>query len=87
MLDNYRSTLNWWLVPLAKALRSIHPDVFTWFALAMALAGGGLFWASGPDPAGLALMMLAIVLMTICSVGWLRRSPGWTRPTAPTPIR
>lgn len=59
VLDNYRTTLDWWLVPLAKALRRVHPDVFTWASLAMAALGGVAFWRSGPSGTGLALLLAA----------------------------
>ncbi|MHB8634212.1 MAG: CDP-alcohol phosphatidyltransferase family protein [Thermoplasmatota archaeon] len=68
VLDNYRSSLNWWLVPLAKALRHIHPDVFTWLSLIFAVAGGVLFWQSSPTAVGLALLMGAWVCVLLNSV-------------------
>ncbi len=49
VLDNYRSTLDWWLVPLAKALRGVHPNTITWISFGFAIAGGLAFWQSGPD--------------------------------------
>ncbi|MGB0653341.1 MAG: CDP-alcohol phosphatidyltransferase family protein [Thermoplasmatota archaeon] len=52
VLDNYRSTLDWWLVPLAKLLRRIHPNHITWVSLLCAIAGGIAFWQSGPDQLG-----------------------------------
>ncbi|HEX2065781.1 MAG TPA: CDP-alcohol phosphatidyltransferase family protein [Candidatus Thermoplasmatota archaeon] len=68
VLDNYRSTLDWWLVPLAKALRRVHPDVFTWLSLAAAALGGILFWRSGPTPGGLQLLLGAWALVGLNSV-------------------
>jgi archaetidylinositol phosphate synthase len=68
VLDNYRSTLDWWLVPLAKVLRRVHPDVFTWLSLLMAVAGGLLFWRSSASPAGLQLLLWAWVLVGLNSV-------------------
>ena len=62
VLDNYRSTLDWWLVPLAKVLRRVHPDVFTWLSLLMAVGGGLLFWRSSASPSGLQLLLWAWVL-------------------------
>ncbi|MEK6985884.1 MAG: CDP-alcohol phosphatidyltransferase family protein [Candidatus Thermoplasmatota archaeon] len=68
VLDNYRSTLDWWLVPLAKALRRVHPDVLTWFAFAAAVLGGLAFWRSGTSPEGLRLLALAWVCVGLNSV-------------------
>ncbi|MEA3203325.1 MAG: archaetidylinositol phosphate synthase [Thermoplasmata archaeon] len=68
VLDNYRSTLDWWLVPLAKVLRRVHPDVFTWLSLLMAVAGGLLFWRSDATPAGLQLLLWAWVLVGLNSI-------------------
>lgn len=68
VLDNYRSTLDWWLVPLAKALRRVNPDVFTWLSLACAVGGGLLFWRSSATPAGLQLLLWAWVLVGLNSV-------------------
>lgn len=59
VLDNYRTTLDWWLVPLAKGLRRVHPDVFTWTSLAVAAVGGVAFWKSGPSATGLRLLLVA----------------------------
>lgn len=59
VLDNYRTTLDWWLVPLAKALRRVHPDVFTWASLAIAVVGGVAFWKSDDSPEGLLLLLAA----------------------------
>lgn len=63
VLDNYRSTLDWWLVPLAKASRNIDPNVFTWLSLVAAAAGGIAFWQSGPDAPGLLWLGWAMVLL------------------------
>ena len=59
VLDNYRTTLDWWLVPLAKAFRSVNPDVFTWLSLVAAVAGGIAFWKSDTTDAGLTLLLAA----------------------------
>jgi archaetidylinositol phosphate synthase len=68
VLDNYRTTLDWWLVPLAKAFRHIHPDVFTWLSLVAAVAGGVAFWKSGPSAAGLSLLLAAWACVLLNSV-------------------
>jgi len=68
VLDNYRTTLDWWLVPLAKALRRIHPDVFTWTSLAVAAVGGVAFWRSGPSTDGLRLLLVAWACVLVNSV-------------------
>src|ERR1041385_2748738 len=68
VLDNYRTTLDWWLVPLAKGLRGVHPDVFTWSSLVVAAAGGVAFWKSGPTAAGLPLLIVAWVCVGVNSV-------------------
>lgn len=59
VLDNYRTTLDWWLVPLAKAFRRVSPDVFTWASLAVAFLGGIAFWKSDSSPEGLRLLWVA----------------------------
>ena len=64
VLDGYRSSLDWWLVPLAKALRRVNPDVFTWLSLLFAILGGLAFWRSGPrEEPGLLLAAWACVLL------------------------
>lgn len=68
VLDNYRSTLDWWLVPLAKVLRRVHPDVFTWTSLLMAAGGGILFWRSDATSAGLQMLLWAWVLVGLNSI-------------------
>jgi archaetidylinositol phosphate synthase len=68
VLDNYRSTLDWWLVPLAKVFRRVHPDVFTWLSLLMAVAGGLLFWRSSSSPAGLQMLLWAWVAVGLNSI-------------------
>ena len=68
VLDNYRTTLDWWLVPLAKALRHIHPDVFTWLSLVAAVAGGVAFWKSDASDAGLRLLLAAWACVLLNSV-------------------
>lgn len=59
VLDNYRTTLDWWLVPLAKAFRKVNPDVFTWLSLLAAIVGGYAFWRSTPTDAGASLLLAA----------------------------
>lgn len=61
VLDRQRARLDWWLVPLAKRLRSTNPNVVTWWSLAAALAAGVAFWQSGPDR--LWLLALGAVLV------------------------
>jgi archaetidylinositol phosphate synthase len=68
VLDNYRTTLDWWLVPLAKALRRVHPDVFTWASLAVAALGGIAFWKSDATDTGLRLLLVAWACVLINSV-------------------
>ena len=68
VLDNYRTTLDWWLVPLAKGCRRIHPDVFTWTSLAVAVVGGVAFWKSGDGPTGLRLLLVAWACVLVNSV-------------------
>jgi archaetidylinositol phosphate synthase len=60
--------MDWWLNPLARALRRVPPDVLTWFALACAVAGGVLFWRSGTDAGGLGLLLAAWVAVLFNSV-------------------
>lgn len=62
VLDKQRDKLDWWLVPLAKALRHVNPNVFTWLSLVAAFAGGWAFWNSGPDQPGLLLLGWGMVL-------------------------
>ncbi|HET6398764.1 MAG TPA: CDP-alcohol phosphatidyltransferase family protein [Candidatus Thermoplasmatota archaeon] len=69
VLDNYRSTLDWWLVPLARSFRRIHPDVFTWFSLAFAILAGVAFWQSDPhSDRGLSLLLAGWILVIANSV-------------------
>jgi archaetidylinositol phosphate synthase len=68
VLDNYRSTLDWWLVPLAKVFRNVHPDVFTWLSLLMAALGGLAFWKSSASPMGLQLLLWAWVAVGLNSI-------------------
>lgn len=68
VLDKYRTTLDWWLVPLAKAFRNVHPDVFSWWSLVFAVAGGLAFWQSGPDADGLWLLAAAVVCVIVNAV-------------------
>lgn len=85
VLDNYRRSLDWWLVPLSRTLRHIHPDVFTWTSLAFAFLGGALFWASDASPTGLALLMLAFVCVGLNAIldlvdGKVAKLAGLTSP-------
>ncbi len=41
VLDSQRHRLDWWLVPIAKYLRNVNPNVFTWLSL-LAAAGAGV---------------------------------------------
>jgi len=52
VLDNYRSTLDWWLVPIAKWLRRVEPDTFTWLSLVMVVDAAAFAFviAFGRDP-------------------------------------
>jgi len=68
VLDNYRSALDWWLTPLARLFRHVHPDVFTWTSLAAAVLGGVAFWKSGPSGAGLDLLLVAWACVLLNSV-------------------
>jgi archaetidylinositol phosphate synthase len=68
VLDNYRTTLDWWLVPLAKGFRRVHPDVFTWASLAVAALGGVAFWKSDLTDAGLGLLLAAWACVLVNSV-------------------
>ncbi len=62
VLDKRRHWLDWWLEPLAGALRHVNPDRFTWTALVAALVGGFAFYRSGPDAVGLLWLGWAMVL-------------------------
>ena len=68
VLDNYRTTLDWWLVPLAKAFRNVNPDVFTWLSLVAAVAGGVAFRSSDPSATGLSLLLAAWACVLLNSV-------------------
>jgi archaetidylinositol phosphate synthase len=68
VLDNYRSSLDWWLVPLAKAFRRVNPDVFTWLALACAVGGGVSFWLAGPADGRRIFLLAAFVFVGLNSV-------------------
>jgi archaetidylinositol phosphate synthase len=62
VLDRHRSRLDWWLVPLAKSLRHVNPNVFTWVSLGAALFGGYAFYRSAPDALAWLLVGWAMVL-------------------------
>lgn len=62
VLDTQRHRLDWWLVPLAKTLRHIDPNVFTWLSLLAAGVGGYAFYRSGPAAPELLLLGWAMVL-------------------------
>ncbi len=62
VLDKQRHRLDWWLVPLAKALRHVDPNVFTWLSLIAAFVGGWAFYQSGPDALGMLILGWAMVL-------------------------
>jgi archaetidylinositol phosphate synthase len=68
VLDNYRTTLDWWLVPLAKGFRRVHPDVFTWASLAVAALGGLAFWKSDTSSTGLGLLLVAWACVLVNSI-------------------
>ena len=68
VLDNYRATLDWWLIPLARSFRHVHPDVFTWLSLLCAIVGGLAFWQSGADETGLRLLGAAWLLVLLNSI-------------------
>lgn len=68
VLDNYRTTLDWWLVPLAKGFRRVPPDVFTWASLAVAVLGGIAFWKSDASAVGLRLLLVAWACVLLNSV-------------------
>ena len=68
VLDRYRTTLDWWLVPLAKAFRRVPPDVFSWASLAVAAIGGVAFWQSDSSPNGLRLLLVAWACVLLNSI-------------------
>ncbi len=68
VLDKQRHRLDWWLVPLAKALRNVNPNVFTWLSLVAALAGGYAFYRSGPGEPGVFWLMAGWSLLIANSV-------------------
>ena len=59
VLENYRSVLDLWLVPIARALRNVRPDTLTWWAFACAVLAAVGFWRSGPTDAGMLWLMAA----------------------------
>lgn len=62
VLDKQRHRLDWWLVPLAKALRNVNPNAFTWLSLVAAIVGGWAFYASSPAEPGLLMLGWGMVL-------------------------
>ena len=62
VLDKQRHRLDWWLVPLAKALRNVNPNVFTWFSLLAAVIGGWAFYAATPGDPSLLWLAWGMVL-------------------------
>lgn len=68
VLDRHRRVLDWWLVPVAKAFRGIHPDVFTWMSLVFAVLAGILFWQSPTGTAGIPFLLGAFVCIGLNSI-------------------
>lgn len=68
VLDRHRRVLDWWLDPLSRALRRIHPDVFTWLSLVFALGAGALFWLSPSGVAGIPFLAGAFVCIGLNSI-------------------
>ncbi len=68
VLDNYRRSNDWWLVPLAKVFGAVRPDTITWLSLVAAAAGGILFWQSGSDRQGILVLMLAWIAVGLNSI-------------------
>ncbi|MEA3190386.1 MAG: archaetidylinositol phosphate synthase [Thermoplasmata archaeon] len=68
VLDRHRRVLDWWLDPLTHVVRRVHPDVFTWLSLAVAILGGVLFWASSPGYAGRAVLLAAWACVGLNSI-------------------
>ena len=62
VLDKQRHRLDWWLTPLAKALRRMDPNVFTWLSLVAAFVGGWAFYTSGPGQEGWLWLAWGMVL-------------------------
>lgn len=63
VLDTQRQRLDWWLVPMAKGLRNVNPNTFTWTSLVAALFGGYAFYRSGPDATNWLLVGFTMVLL------------------------
>lgn len=63
VLDTQRQRLDWWLVPMAKVLRNVNPNTFTWTSLVAALFGGYAFYRSGPDATNWLLIGFFMVLL------------------------
>ena len=53
---------------MAKALRGVHPNTFTWFSLAAAILGGYAWYMSGPGEPGVYLLMAGWAALIINSV-------------------
>lgn len=68
VLDNYRRSLDWWLIPLAKAFRHVPPDVFTWLSLVAAAVAGLAFFLSGSEATGILWLMAAWVAVGLNSI-------------------
>ncbi|MGB1586885.1 MAG: CDP-alcohol phosphatidyltransferase family protein [Thermoplasmatota archaeon] len=62
VLDKQRHRLDWWLVPLAKALRNVNPNAFTWLSLVAALVGAWAFYTATPLDASLLWLGWGMVL-------------------------
>lgn len=61
VMDSQRHRLDWWLVPMAKGLRNVNPNVFTWFSLLAAFGAGAAFYFA--DSPGLLLLGFGLVLL------------------------
>ncbi len=68
VLDKQRHRLDWWLVPLAKGLRNVNPNTFTWLSLVAALVGGYAFYRSGPGEPGIFWLLGGWALLITNSV-------------------
>lgn len=61
VLDKQRKRIDWWLVPMAKSMKTVNPNIITWISLLCSIAAGIAFWQSSADQAWLLALGAALV--------------------------
>src|SRR5947208_16092109 len=58
VLDRYRKTADWFLVPVASRMLRVNPNVVSWIAFLAAVGAGISFFIGGRGFLGLALVLI-----------------------------